>query len=268
VSALLAQNLAIVASDYPGLGTPGVHTYLIGQTDARAVIDSVTAAHSLLGKRVSASWITVGHSEGGQTALFVAQAADQRAPRWNFLGTVALAPASQLNLLIPFAEGTKDPVEQAYLIYALEGLSAVDANVHVESLLTPQALALLPDTTKGCIDDIVNDFTSRHVNRLLDTASAATDRLSRELGHYDNPDQARADEPILITQGTADRDVPEVATGALVSRLCSLGDRVEYRLYTGLDHNNLVDGSQSVVNDWIKARLAHDAPPTTCKPAP
>ena len=53
VSALLAQDLAVVASDYPGLGTPGVHTYLIGRADARAVIDSVTAAHSLLGTRVS-----------------------------------------------------------------------------------------------------------------------------------------------------------------------------------------------------------------------
>src|SRR4029079_2389883 len=72
VSALLAQNLAVVASDYPGLGTPGVHTYLIGEADANAVIDSVAAARSLLGSRASSSWITVGHSEGGQTALFVA----------------------------------------------------------------------------------------------------------------------------------------------------------------------------------------------------
>jgi pimeloyl-ACP methyl ester carboxylesterase len=268
VGALLLQNLAVVASDYPGLGTPGVHTYLIGQADARAVIDSVTAAHSLLGTRVSASWITVGHSEGGQTALFVAQAADQRAPRLNFLGTVALAPASTLNALIPFAEGTKDPVEQAYLVYALEGLSAVDANVHVEPLLTPQARALLPVTTKGCIDDIVNDFTSKHVNRLLDTDSATKDRLSRALAHYDNPDQMGAAEPILITQGIADRDVPAIATQALVTRLCALGDRVEYRLYAGLDHNNLVAGSQGVITGWITARLAHDAPPTTCKPTP
>ena len=98
-----------------------MHTYLIGRADARAVIDSVTAAHSLLGKRVSDAWFTVGHSEGGQTALFVAQAADQRASPLNFLGTVALAPASTLNALIPLAEATKDPVEQAYLIYALEG---------------------------------------------------------------------------------------------------------------------------------------------------
>ena len=268
VSALLARHWAVVASDYPGLGTPGVHTYLIGQADARAVIDSVTAAHLLLGRRVSGSWITVGHSEGGQTALFVAQAADQRAPQWNFLGTVALAPASTLDALIPFAEATHDPVEQAYLIYALEGLSTVDAGLHVEQLLTPQARPVVADTTTGCIDDIINDLMHRHLDHLLDADTSTMAHLGNELGRYDNPDQMHADKPVLIAQGTADRDVPAGATDGLATRLCRLGDTLEYRQYPGLDHNNLVAGSLSFVGDWITARFAHHAPSTTCNPTP
>ncbi len=266
VSALLARNWVVVASDYPGLGTPGVHTYLIGQADARAVIDGVTAAHQLLGRRVSGSWITVGHSEGGQTALFVAQAADQRAPQWKFLGTVALAPASTLDALIPFAEATHDPVEQAYLIYALEGLSTVDAHLHVEQLLTPQARPLVADTTKGCIDDIVKLLTGLHLDHLLNADTATIAHLSEELGRYDNPDQMRAAEPVLIAQGTADRDVPAGATDALASRLCRLGDQLEYRHYPGLDHNNLIAGSLSFVGAWITTRFAHHTTPTTCNP--
>jgi pimeloyl-ACP methyl ester carboxylesterase len=268
VSALLARSWAVVASDYPGLGTPGVHTYLIGQADARAVIDSVTAAHLLLGKRVSASWITVGHSEGGQTALFVAQTAERRAPQWNFLGTVALAPASTLDALIPLAEATHDPVEQAYLIYALEGLSTVDAHLHVEQLLTPQARSVVADTTKGCIDDITNDLTRRHLDHLLAVNSARKTRLNTELGRYANPDQGTADKPILIAQGTADNDVPQGATEALTSRLCTLGDRLEYRLFPGLDHNNLVAGSLSLVGNWIATRLDNHSASTTCNPKP
>jgi len=264
VRALLAQHLAVVASDYPGLGTPGVHTYLIGRADARAVIDSVTAAHSLLGKRASGAWFTVGHSEGGQTALFVAQAAGRRPSPSAFLGTVALAPASTLNALIPLAEVTKDPVEQSYLIYALEGLHAVDAGVKIEPLFTPQARAVLLDTTNGCIDDIVHDLTIRPVDQLLHADAATEDRLSTALARYDNPDQVSAPAPILITQGTADRDVPEGATQGLVARLCALGDRVEYRVYRGLDHNNLVAGSEGALTEWIKGRLAHDPAPTSC----
>ena len=268
VRALLARSWAVVASDYPGLGTPGVHAYLIGQANARAVIDSVTAAHLLLGQRVSASWITIGHSEGGQTALFVAQTAKQRAPQWNFLGTVALAPASTLEALIPLAEATHDPVEQAYLIYALEGLSTVDTRLHVEQLLTPQARPVLADTTNGCIDEITNDLTRRHLDHLLDVNAATRARLNVELGHYDDPDQRRADTPILIAQGTADNDVPQGATDGLASRLCTLGDRVEYRLFPGLDHNNLVAGSLSLVGNWIATRLDNHTASTTCKPKP
>jgi len=264
VSGLLARSWAVVATDYPGLGTPGVHTYLIGQADATAVIDSVTAAHRLLGRRVSGLWITVGHSEGGLTALFVAQAADQRAPQWEFLGTVALAPASTLDALIPYAEAAHDPVEQAYMIYALEGLSTVDAQLHIEQLLTPQARPLIADTTKGCIDDIVKVLTRLHLDHLLNADTTTIAHLSEELGHYDNPDQMRAAEPVLIAQGTADTDVPAAATDGLASRLCSLGDQLEYQHYPGLDHNNLVAGSLSLVASWITTRLARHAPPTTC----
>jgi alpha-beta hydrolase superfamily lysophospholipase len=264
VTALLAQKLAVVASDYPGLGTPGVHTYLIGQANARAVIDSVTAAHVLLRAQVSASWITVGHSEGGQTVLFVAQEADERAPRWKFLGTMALAPASQLNLLVPLAQAGSDPVEQAYLVYALEGLTTVDPNVHVDTLLAPPARALLSDTTSGCIDDITHDFARHPVAHLLAADAATQARLGVLLGRYDNPDHARAAEPILITQGDVDSDVPEVATNALVSQLCARGDHVEYRTYPGLDHNDLIAGSQVLMHSWITQRFAHAAATSTC----
>ena len=218
--ALLAQHLAVVASDYPGLGTPGGHTYLIGADDARAAIDAVTAAHALLGNRVSRSWVTVGHSEGGQTALFVAQTATVRAPQWRFLGTVALAPASSLEVLIPFAEATHDPVEQAYLVYALAGLGAVEPSVQVESLLTPQAKALFSDTRTGCIDAITNDFARHHVSTVLATDAATKARLGALLGRDGDPDRARASGPILVAQGTDDTDVPEARPTGW-SRVCA-----------------------------------------------
>jgi alpha-beta hydrolase superfamily lysophospholipase len=262
--ALLAQQFAVVASDYPGLGTPGEHTYLIGADDARAVIDAVGAAHALLGTRVSRSWVTVGHSEGGQTALFVAQAATARAPQWRFLGTVALAPASSLEVLIPFAEATHDPVEQAYLVYALAGLGAVEPSVRVESLLTPQAKALFPDTRTGCIDAITNDFARHHVTTVLAIDAATKARLNTLLGRHDDPDRARASGPILVAQGIDDADVPAAATDGMVTRMCAIGDHVQFSLYKGLDHNDLVAGSQPEVDAWIAARFAGGAASTNC----
>ncbi len=43
--AILAQGRIVVATDYPGLGTAGPRPYLIGESEARAVLDSVRAAN-------------------------------------------------------------------------------------------------------------------------------------------------------------------------------------------------------------------------------
>ena len=37
----------VVATDYPGLGTEGIHPYLIGESEARSVLDSVRAAREM-----------------------------------------------------------------------------------------------------------------------------------------------------------------------------------------------------------------------------
>ena len=41
VASYLTQGWTVTATDYPGLGTPGGHPYLVGDSEGRAVIDSV-----------------------------------------------------------------------------------------------------------------------------------------------------------------------------------------------------------------------------------
>ncbi len=82
-----------------GLGTPGMHSYLIGVDGANAVVDAVVAAHQLAAAESSiqldAEWFASGHSQGGQAALFATRARS-RAPGYPLLGAVAIAPASQM----------------------------------------------------------------------------------------------------------------------------------------------------------------------------
>jgi Secretory lipase len=44
LDAMLARGYAVAATDYSGPGTPGPHPYLVGVSEARAVIDSVRHA--------------------------------------------------------------------------------------------------------------------------------------------------------------------------------------------------------------------------------
>ena len=70
--------------------------------------------------------------------------------------------------------------------------------------------------------------------------------------------------PILIAQGTTDSDVPVGATDGLVSQLCNLGHRIDYRRYDGLDHEGVVSGSLSDVTKWINDRFEGRDTADTC----
>ena len=47
LTALMALDYVVVATDYPGLGTAGPHPYLVGVSEGRAVLDAVRAAREI-----------------------------------------------------------------------------------------------------------------------------------------------------------------------------------------------------------------------------
>ena len=97
---LLEGGYAIAATDYPGLGTPGPHPYLVGESEARAVINSVRAARSFAGLENSNRFAVWGHSQGGQASLFTGMIAKTYAPELQLVGVAAAAPATDLATLM------------------------------------------------------------------------------------------------------------------------------------------------------------------------
>ena len=91
----LKAGYAVVRTDYEGLGTPGVHPYLVGESEGRSVLDAVRAARALE-PRLSKRFVIAGHSQGGHAALFAASLAKKWVPDLQLRGTVAFAPASHL----------------------------------------------------------------------------------------------------------------------------------------------------------------------------
>lgn len=256
VRSLLAHGYAVVATDYLGLGTPGVHPYLVGSVNGAAVVDAVVTAHHLLPRVLSRRWAIVGHSEGGQSALFAAQVARTRGSGLDYRGVVALAPASLLEALPALTESTHDPVDQAYLTYAIAGLATVNPSIHLDRILAPRARAVLPDLTHGCIDQITDHFASLHLASILDVTPPQMRTLAGALGRNDDPDQRAAPGPILLLQGLADTDVPAGATEALRTKLVALGDDVTLHTYPGVDHTQLIQASAAQVTSWLAARFA------------
>src|SRR5680860_268755 len=91
---MLSAGYVVVATDYPGLGTAGIHPYLIGESAGRAVLDSVRAAQHFSNSGASNRFAVWGHSEGGHAALFTGQLAARYAPDLKLVGVAAAAPTS------------------------------------------------------------------------------------------------------------------------------------------------------------------------------
>jgi len=159
LSALLNAGWAVAMSDYEGLGTRGNHPYLLGESEGRGVLDIVAAARHLAVQTdrpsLSERYSIVGHSQGGQAALFAAHLAtrsEDRYPTRGLLGgVVALAPASNL-------AGTLDPLDDPGLRLAYRNLEVVgdlgafyplfsngvfggDPDIDAREIFQPEALA-------------------------------------------------------------------------------------------------------------------------------
>jgi acetyl esterase/lipase len=103
---MLARGYVVTATDYPGLGTPEVHPYLVGRSEARAVLDSVRAAKKIPEAGAGDRFAVWGHSQGGQAALFTGLEAARYAPELKIVGVAAAAPATDLAALMSEDLGT------------------------------------------------------------------------------------------------------------------------------------------------------------------
>ncbi len=84
----LARGMAVVATDYQGLGTPGPHPYMAVRPGAYSVLDSIRAVqHSFpaIGKKV----LLAGYSQGAGAVFEAAALQPSYAPELDIRGTIA-----------------------------------------------------------------------------------------------------------------------------------------------------------------------------------
>jgi pimeloyl-ACP methyl ester carboxylesterase len=95
IDSIIEADWALIATDYPGLGSEGPHPWLIGDPAGRAVLDSIRAAQQLptLTLRNTVIW---GHSQGGHAALWAGGLHDGYAPDAPLRGVAALAPTADV----------------------------------------------------------------------------------------------------------------------------------------------------------------------------
>jgi pimeloyl-ACP methyl ester carboxylesterase len=258
VASYLGQGWTVAATDYPGLGTPGQHPYVVGDSEGRSVIDSVRAARNL-NSTLSDKWVVSGHSQGGQAAIFANELADTYGKGLHLRGAIALAPLSNLDLITPGLAGT--PL-QGYLVMAIYGLSAVDPTVQPEDILAQPALDRVSALETGCFAEVHAAFPDLTADELL-VGGQLSDALIAKFAES-NPGQVAGGSPVLLVQGLSDDTIPADLTQYFHSQLCAFDQPVQLTEYPGLGHVEVLAGSQGDVIDYITARFNKEPAPRNC----
>ena len=258
VAGYLSEGWTVTATDYPGLGTPGLHPYVVGDSEGRSIIDSVRAARRL-DPALSAKWVVSGHSQGGQAAVFASELSNTYGAGLHLRGTVALAPASNLDLITPALAGT--PL-QGYLVMAIFGLSAVDPSVQPEEILAQPALDRAGVIETGCFGEVHAAYADLAADELL-LGGGLPDGVVAKFA-ASNPGQVAGDSPVLLVQGSDDDTIPLDLTRYFHSQLCAFGQPVALAEYPGLGHVDVLAGSESDVIDYIAARFDKEPAPDDC----
>ncbi len=261
VKQFVDAGYVVAATDYEGLGTPGVHPYLVGESEGRSVLDAARAARALSGSGASDRVLVAGHSQGGQAALFAGELAHAYAPELDVLGVAAAAPAADVEKILPLAGSINGGA--GYLVMGIEGYHATYPQADPASVLTPEALSKADVTLTQCSDAVMEAFRGVSGPSML-----AHDPLSipsiADLLRRNSAGNRPAGAPLLIVQGSADTTIPKVLTDAFDAKACAAGDTVDYRVYDGATHGSIITAAQDDVAAWMKDRVAGKPAPSTC----
>jgi alpha-beta hydrolase superfamily lysophospholipase len=262
---LLARGFVIAATDYEGLGTAGIHPYLVGTSEARSVLDGARAARALVGARTSGTVVVMGHSQGGQAALFAGEIAPIYAPDLFVAGIVAIAPVGSVADFVPANPPDTPVAAQTFALMAVVAWAQYYPGVPLRSALTAYGARFEPVVDGACADRLGSALVNIPADRIFvngwsTSGSMAVPILANE------PGGAPSAAPILVAQGTADVLVPASGTERLVAdRLCGTeNDTVDFDEFAGSGHTSVLAAAQAPVLGWIGARLSGAHPVDTC----
>jgi pimeloyl-ACP methyl ester carboxylesterase len=252
---------AVVATDYAGLGIEGRHAFVDMQTNAADVVNSVPAARAAV-HSLGAHWVAIGHSQGGLAALGVAQLqAKLRDP--NFLGTVALAGAGDLEEGIRIIIAAKQPFFSGLLAFIAYGAKTVEPDLDLQQILTNRALELYNASVEDGCRAAAGAFTALSSDAVFKPGWDGNEHMQRYLAR-NRPGAQPTYGPLFIVTGGADPIFREPASRTVLGRLCAGGRAVQRNVYAGLGHDPVVYGSLRDQLAWIAGRFSGQPTPSSC----
>lgn len=266
IYSLLARGVAVVVTDYIGLGTTDrVHTYGVREDLGHAVLDAARAAKQVAGTSVTdASAIGLfGYSQGGGAVAAAAELAPTYAPELALAGAYAGAPPADLFGVLETADGGLT----AAVGYAFNGVLSYypDAAAELDAELNDRGRAALDDLTRACTVDAALTYartttaqwttSGERFSQVLERTPAARAAIAEQrIGNL------RPEVPMRVLTGTRDDVVQHAQAKQLAADWCAQGVSVSYvpvyqPLTTSLNHIGPAVTRALPSQQWLIDRL-------------
>ena len=258
----LNQGYAVVASDYAGLGTPGLMSYLNSVTTAHGVVDSVIAAHDM-GLPLSPEWAIVGQSQGGGAAVASARWATEfsAGTGLDYRGVVATGTPANIDNFVRQAGPALQlpelgPVANAYTAYILAAFREARPDLDINSVLTPEGLMAAERAETVCVRPLTDELSDLTPAAFFSAPLSSIPGMADALYEYMGTPSTGFDRPLFLGVGLLDRDVPPASTLAFYDQLVANNQNVTLRIYPEEDHSGTVLASMADSTPFLRSVFA------------
>ncbi|WP_277370648.1 lipase family protein [Rhodococcus rhodochrous] len=278
INALLLRGIAVVVTDYDGLGTPGHHTYVNRAAEAHAVLDSVRAALKLENASVTENSPIglFGYSQGGGASGAAAELAPEYAPELNLVGAYVGAPPADLVATLKQIDGT---LLTGAIGYTINGLSDAYPEVRdeIDAEVSDRGREMLAAVANQCVPETIANFAFQRTSdytRTGEPLDVVLDRLpqvQKILAEQRIGNRTPA-VPVLLQHGTQDDTVPYGQGRQLALDWCDKGATVQFLPNTTppilpgfiINHAVPMIGGLPESVAYIEARLRGESAPSNC----
>lgn len=235
ISGLLTRGYAVAIPDYQGLGTPGSHTYMMREAQARAVLDMARAARTLPGLSSVTPIGLQGYSQGGGAVAAAAELAPQYAPELPLKGVLAGAVPADLAAVGKKIDGT---MWAGFLAYTAIGMVAA-YDVPLSDLMNPAGVEKLEVAETQCVTD-VSPFAFTKSATFTADGLPLTDAFTRsplkEIIADNRIGNRRPRIPVLIAHSLLDDVIPYSVGRQLAKDWCAKGANVNLSTSAVISH--------------------------------
>jgi pimeloyl-ACP methyl ester carboxylesterase len=262
VDKLITSGYAVALTDYEGYSPTTTPTYITGQSEGPAVIDSVRAAQRLpsAGLSTGAKVAFQGYSQGGGAAMWAAEKQPAYAPELNLVGVAAGGVPSDLNAVAALLDGG---IGFGFLAFAALGLDAAYPELDLESYLNDTGRTELAKARQeACVAELLTNYAFKRTSDFTTTNPLPTPAWQARLAQ-NKLGNGTIRVPVFQYHAAFDEIVATPQAETLMRTYCAKGVRLTWQTYIAEHALGIIAGGDDAFA-FIQDRIAGRPATSTC----